>query len=61
MLIAERIKDTSTLLHWFEACETTGQAVEQMPKSMMTILLLAFTSGVTANGCCRSRSRLMQD
>ena len=39
MLIAEKTTDTATLLHLFEACETARQAVEQLPKSMITALL----------------------
>lgn len=39
VLIAEQITVTSTLLHLFEAFETTWQAVEQMPKLILTALL----------------------
>lgn len=39
LLIAENITDTSTLLHFFESCETARQAAEQLPTSMIKALL----------------------
>ena len=39
VLIAEKVTDTSALLNLFEACETARDAVEQLPKLMMVVLL----------------------